>query len=756
MRFQPPFSGRRVRGEHLGNTEREMSSSSSGKERGPKSPPGGGSERKQSFAKLFRYLLVGFFLIQLVVGIAVIVLFIGREMSRMQEAGVRSELENRRQFLEIYLNDRLMLLEDYSRLPAVIAGVIHSDGSSAKTAALFRSLRMLQGKAFFCLQDSRGAVIYSSPKSPVRIIPEERFQILMHGELGSSVDVIEGGREAGDGFFWRLSVPVIHQGAPAGVLSAFLSIHLEDILLNMTDRPVRMALLVHGEAVLSLGEVPQPVVSHVLESGFPGIGLLQEVSRQDIDRRIEFLVSIMVAALVAGTGVMFVVVRMTGKKLLVVPHTRLEAMHDELEREVEARTADLMGKTDQLFMEIRERREAETQARETEQLVSALLEGIGAAFFIINPVSGNIIRSNSVVQSMFGLAPWQLSDRSCSDAFSDGEGFMAELACPESAKNGAYMEGVARNAEGQSFPVSRYLVPMEIQGEEHIGVIMMDITERKNLERRLNIAQKLESVGELASGIAHEINTPIQYVGDSIRFVQEAMGDIAEIMRVHEEVARKCGEEGKFRELVERLEKLADDADLEFVVEEIPKACNRALEGIEQVAVIVRAMKNFAHPGDGEMSAVDINRALENTILVSKNEWKYVADVEKNFGDIPLLPCLPGDMNQVFLNILINAAHAINDVVGNSGKKGTITISTSVNENEVFIRISDTGAGIPPENRDKIFDPFFTTKEVGRGTGQGLAIVHDIIVERHGGSIDFESEVGRGTTFIIGLPLGKE
>ncbi len=153
------------------------------------------------------------------------------------------------------------------------------------------------------------------------------------------------------------------------------------------------------------------------------------------------------------------------------------------------------------------------------------------------------------------------------------------------------------------------------------------------------------------------------------------------------------------------------------------------------------------------MSAVDINQALDNTIMVSKNEWKYVADIVRDYDPVPTVMCLPGDINQVLLNVLINAAHAIGDVVKNSGEKGTITISTRANENELTISIADTGTGIPAKVRDKIFDPFFTTKEVGRGTGQGLAIVHDIVVERHGGSIDIESEVGKGTTFIVNLPL---
>ncbi len=207
--------------------------------------------------------------------------------------------------------------------------------------------------------------------------------------------------------------------------------------------------------------------------------------------------------------------------------------------------------------------------------------------------------------------------------------------------------------------------------------------------------------------------------------------------------------------MLERIDELFKDADLDFVMQEVPKACTRALEGSERVGVIVRAMKDFAHPGDGQKKGLDINTALTNTLTVAKNEWKFVADVVEDFGDIPIVHCLPGDINQVFLNIIVNAAHAIGDVVGNSGNKGTITVATREERGNVVITIRDTGAGILPENREKIFDPFFTTKEVGRGTGQGLAIVHDIIVERHGGTIDFESEMGKGTTFTIILPLGE-
>ena len=187
-------------------------------------------------------------------------------------------------------------------------------------------------------------------------------------------------------------------------------------------------------------------------------------------------------------------------------------------------------------------------------------------------------------------------------------------------------------------------------------------------------------------------------------------------------------------------------------MDEIPKALDQTLEGVTRVATIVRAMKEFAHPEGKEMAAADLNRALQSTMTVARNELKYVAEIESEFGELPLVVCNVSDLNQVFLNLLVNAAHAIADIV-KDGEKGRIKVRTATDGNMVLITISDTGSGIPEAIRSKIFDPFFTTKEVGRGTGQGLAIARSVIVERHKGTLSFDSEVGKGTTFYIRLPL---
>jgi signal transduction histidine kinase len=279
-----------------------------------------------------------------------------------------------------------------------------------------------------------------------------------------------------------------------------------------------------------------------------------------------------------------------------------------------------------------------------------------------------------------------------------------------------------------------------------------------DLQKELTQAQKLESIGQLAAGIAHEINTPIQYVGDNIRFMQEAFQDFCHVLQGYAEVMDLSQEQAGRTEKGNDLKKLILEVDLDFLKEEIPSAIQHSIEGVEHISKIVRAMKEFAHPGIKEKTEIDINKAIESTITVATNNWKYVATVDTDFDlDLPLVSCHPAEFNQVVLNLIVNAVDAISDMLGQeSSEKGKIAISTLQEDDEVVIRISDTGTGIPEEIREQIFNPFYTTKEVGKGSGQGLAISRSIIVDKHGGSLTFETECGEGTTFIIRLPIQKE
>jgi signal transduction histidine kinase len=267
------------------------------------------------------------------------------------------------------------------------------------------------------------------------------------------------------------------------------------------------------------------------------------------------------------------------------------------------------------------------------------------------------------------------------------------------------------------------------------------------MQQELVQAQKLESIGQLSAGIAHEINTPAQYISDNISFLKDSFGELLDMVSwISTSFAKGAGiDNAKLRDMVEK-------ADIEFLQQEIPKAINDSAEGIDRVTKIVRALKEFSHPST-EKSPEDINRAIESTATVARNEWKYVADLVIDADEnLQQVPCVLNEINQVMLNLIVNAAHAIRDVVGNDGGKGTITIRTRQRDACAEIQVEDTGAGIPEGIRDRIFDPFFTTKDVGQGTGQGLSIARNVIVDKHGGTISVESGPGRGTRFTICLP----
>jgi PAS domain S-box-containing protein len=279
------------------------------------------------------------------------------------------------------------------------------------------------------------------------------------------------------------------------------------------------------------------------------------------------------------------------------------------------------------------------------------------------------------------------------------------------------------------------------------ATLQRERTEREKVETELRLAQKLEAIGQLAAGIAHEINTPLQYVGDSVHFLAQSWGQVVRHLDGLE--AARTDTATPPREEVPQ----ADPTDLDYLRERIPRALHRTLEGINRVTAIVRAMKEFAHPDSSGKTAVDINRALETALIVARNEYKYVADVETDFGTVPPVSCHAGEVNQVLLNLIVNAGHAIGEAVKGTDRKGLIRIRTAVARNAVTIDIEDNGTGIPAAIRDRVFDPFFTTKPVGKGTGQGLAIAR-AIVDRHAGSLTFTSEAGQGTTFTVSLPLG--
>jgi PAS domain S-box-containing protein len=309
--------------------------------------------------------------------------------------------------------------------------------------------------------------------------------------------------------------------------------------------------------------------------------------------------------------------------------------------------------------------------------------------------------------------------------------------------------------DGSQFAVSYSAVPVFEEGQVSGAVVSFtDISERRKMEVELRHAQKLEAVGALAAGIAHEINTPIQFIGDNARFVQDSFRGSNEMIEKFGEISEKAKTGSVQPELFQDLDAIRSRIEWDFLKSEIPKALDQMLDGVKRVATIVGAMKEFSHvDGSAEKTPADLNKAIESTLIVSRNEMKYVADVKTDLALLPAIVCHLGDLNQVFLNLFVNAAHAIGDVMKTTGQKGCVTVKTSQEGEFVVVAISDTGTGIPQAVRGKVFDPFFTTKEVGKGTGQGLALARAIVVERHGGTITFETESGKGTTFYVRLPI---
>ena len=293
------------------------------------------------------------------------------------------------------------------------------------------------------------------------------------------------------------------------------------------------------------------------------------------------------------------------------------------------------------------------------------------------------------------------------------------------------------------------------KGQRRIANVVMDLTERKRLEAELAHSQKLEAIGRLATGITHEINTPAQYIRSNLQFLQEAFRDLEKAAQCSGEVFRSGGKTtGK--PLPSEAAGAPSAEDIQYFCEEIPKALEQSVRGIDEIATIVRAMRQFVQPSSQSKEPVDLNALIQSTLTLCRNEWKYAAEVVTDLA--PQLPPVPGiahDLHQVVLHLVVNAAQAIQEAQQKYGRqtKGTITVSTRLAGPWVEMRVADNGVGIPPENLSKIFDPFFTTRPVGQGRGQGLSIVRSIVVGGHGGQIDVESQPGQGSTFIVRLPV---
>jgi PAS domain S-box-containing protein len=416
------------------------------------------------------------------------------------------------------------------------------------------------------------------------------------------------------------------------------------------------------------------------------------------------------------------------------------------------------------FEDITEAKRSEAALQESEEKFRRLFDSAHDALMTLEPPFWRFTDGNPATLAMFRA-------KSVADFISHGPGDLSPEKQPGGRASGeaalerietamregsAFFEWTHKRLDGQEFPATVLLTRMQHGGNSFLQATVRDISKQRQLEIDLGHARKLEAVGQLAAGIAHEINTPAQFVGDGVHFLKEAFAGYQRLVGQYRRAVEVLETAGAQQALIGEIRETEEEIDFAYLEANVPGSFESCQDGIDRITTIVRAMKEFAHPDQREKASADLNQALQTTLAVGKNEYKYVADVTTELGDLPPVLCHVGDMNQVFLNLIVNAAHAIGDVVGQGGGKGTIRITTAQEGDQVRIDIADTGSGIPEAIRARIFDPFFTTKEVGKGSGQGLAIARSIVATKHHGSLTFESEVGKGTTFTIRLPIGGE
>jgi PAS domain S-box-containing protein len=406
--------------------------------------------------------------------------------------------------------------------------------------------------------------------------------------------------------------------------------------------------------------------------------------------------------------------------------------------------------------DITERRQVDEALRESEKRYKDFVENSFAGVYVVQDDCFVFLNNNAA--SFAGYKPEELIGRKAdSIILPEDRKQVRDIAKKMlSRKDLSPYEFRILTKDGEIRWIIETVSQISFNGRPAIMGNCIDITERRHREVLEIHSRKLEAVGQLAAGIAHEINTPVQFVGDNIHFMKGAFQDILSLTSILDAVKENhLSNPAVAKDIISRIREKEAEIDLDFIREEIPKAIEQSLDGLQRVSRIVLAMREFSHPGVENKTNLNINKAIESTITLSRNEWKYSADLITTLApDLPDVQCYPADFNQVILNLIVNAAHAVQQKFGKDGRnKGQIEISTRADCNEVEISIRDTGTGIPLDAQPRVFDPFFTTKEVGKGTGQGLAIAQNIIVRKHGGKLFFETKVGEGTIFYIRLPL---
>ena len=404
---------------------------------------------------------------------------------------------------------------------------------------------------------------------------------------------------------------------------------------------------------------------------------------------------------------------------------------------------------------------AQQEVLNSRQFLFTVIENCGNLIYV-RDAGGNFVYGNQAAANFYGTSIDRMIGRNDLSFGVDPDEARKtienEIKALHSLDATIIPQQLKRNYAGESSSFQTILRPIcASHGQNrYLVCILTPLTVMQRVESPSDSSKKMEAIGLLASGIAHEINTPSQYVSDNLRFVKESFEKLEPIVTWAEESLRSDGNGNSAGSIPDDVRQRFSETDVAFLKAEIPQAVDQSLDGISLISSIIRSMKDIAHPGTGKKELVDINRAIESAVCISRHEWKYVADVETDLKeDLPQVPCYSGEIDQVVLNLVINAAHAISEVRNDRDfAPGKIRVSTSQPDKDwIEIQVCDTGSGIPEQFQNRIFERFFTTKKPGQGSGQGLPISRSIVVERHSGQIGFETEPGKGTTFTVRLPI---
>ncbi|MBU0664572.1 MAG: PAS domain-containing protein [Proteobacteria bacterium] len=466
-----------------------------------------------------------------------------------------------------------------------------------------------------------------------------------------------------------------------------------------------------------------------------------------------------------GAIFVFLILNLTKQTIanLSKSEQQLQEANETLETRVIERTRELEKTMASLKTEtVRRQQDAELLAILNTEL-NQILDTTATAILVINP-DFTVRRANSTFYEMFQYNQEEVINNKCYQCFREPPPLEEQEAVHIALNQGIpyQKETIRKSKNGKEIHCLLTVAPFFDINSKIIGVIedLRDISDRiasekekQKLQIQLLKISKLESVGQLSAGISHEINTPAQFISNNIAFLHDAFSDIQQIMKETCTLLASIPDATAAGSAYEPLIKAMEKADWDYLTTEIPASLEQTKVGLERIISIVQAMKEFSHPRSNELVPYNLNTIIKNTLIISQNEWKHVAEIETNLDEsLTNVPCHTEELGQAFLNILINAAQAIK-ASNKQEEKGHITISSSREARSAVVRIHDSGGGMSEKVKDRAFDPFFTTKEVGQGSGQGLAIAHDVIVNKHKGIIDIESSPGNGTTIIMSLPL---